>query len=193
MPLESIEAIAGIIPIKFHLQKIARRLQIRPFKLSTNHILRNLMDESPPSSIMSNPHSIGSLTNRQRILTKDHLIDSYNKTHGIFPSFSLLNPEFSLGHHIMDNFSDQFSFNLVNRKEKVKDQIHAQELDNMVLCNSSLPHTALMITDASIKNNIATSISHIHIANRPLTKTVHHVSFMTSTEAELFTIRCGIN
>ena len=37
------------------------------------------------------------------------------------------------------------------------------------------------------------SISHVHSANRPLTKTVHHASFVTSTEAELFTIRCGIN
>jgi len=47
--------------------------------------------------------------------------------------------------------------------------------------------------DASIKNNITTSISHVHIANRPLTKTVHHALFVTSTEVELFAIRCGIN
>jgi len=192
-PLKGIEAITGIIPIKFHLQKITRRLQICPFKLPTNHILRNLIDESPPSSNMPNPHSIDSLTNCQRILTKGHLINSCNKAHGIFPSFSPLNPEFSPSYHIMDNFSDHFSFNLVNKKEKEKDKIHAQELDNMVLCNSSLPHTALVITDASIKNNIATSISHVHIANCPLTKTVHHTLFVTSTEAELFAIRCGIN
>jgi len=52
---------------------------------------------------------------------------------------------------------------------------------------------ALVVTDASIKNNIATSISHIHSANQPLIKTVHHAAFVTSTEAELFAIRCGIN
>ena len=63
----------------------------------------------------------------------------------------------------------------------------------MVLRNSSSLHIALVITDASIKNNIATSISHIHIANHPLTKTVHHAVFVTSMEAELFTIRCSIN
>jgi len=193
LPSEGIKAITGIIPIKFHLQKIARRLQICPFKLPTNYILRNLMNELPPSSNMPNPHSIGSLTNHQKIITKGHLIDSCNKAHGIFPSFSPLNSEFSPGHHIMDNFSDCFSFNLVNKKEKEKDKIRAQELDDMVLCNSSLLHTALMITDASIKNDIAISISHIHIVNHPLTKTVHHASFMTSTEAELFAIRCGIN
>ena len=50
-----------------------------------------------------------------------------------------------------------------------------------------------MIMNASIKHNIATSISHVHIANHPLIKTVHHALFVTSTEAELFAIRCGIN
>ena len=63
----------------------------------------------------------------------------------------------------------------------------------MVLRNSSDPNTALVITDASIKNDIAMSILHIHSANCPLIKTVHHASFVTSSEAELFAIRCGIN
>jgi len=183
LPLEGIEAIAGIIPIKFHLQNIAKRLQIHPFKLPTNHILRNLLDKSSPLSNTSNSHNIGSLTNRQRTLTKGYLIDTCNKAYGIFPFFSP-------GHRIIDNFSDHFSFNLVNKEIN---KIHAQELDNMTLCNSSLPHTALVITDTSIKNDIAMSILHIHSANHPLTKTVHHALFMTSTEAELFTIRCGIN
>jgi len=116
-----------------------------------------------------------------------------NKAYGIFPSFSPLNPEFSPGHRIIDNFSDHFSFNLVNKKEKEINKIHAQELDDMALRNSSLPYTALVITDASIKNDIPMSISHVHSANRPLTKTVHHASFVTSTETELFAIRYGIN
>ena len=61
-PLESIEAITGIIPIRFHLQKIARRLQIRPFKLPTNHILRELMDDLSLLSNNTNLHTIGSLS-----------------------------------------------------------------------------------------------------------------------------------
>jgi len=193
LPSEGIEAIAGITPIKFYLQKITKRSQICPFKLPTNYILRNLLDKSPPLSNTSNSHNIGSLTNHQRNLTKGHLIDTYNKAYGIFPSFSPFDSEFSPGHRIIDNFSDRFSFNLVNKKEKEINKIRAQELDDMVLCNSSLSHSALVIMDASIKNDISMSISHIHSANHPLTKTVHHALFMTSTEAELFVIRCGIN
>jgi len=55
LPTKDIEAIAGIIPIKFHLQKFARRSQIQPFVLPTNHIIRNLMDDLPNSFIKPNP------------------------------------------------------------------------------------------------------------------------------------------
>ena len=136
---------------------------------------------------------MGFLTNWQIVLAKEHLIDSKFKSYGIFPSFSPLDPEFAPRHHIIDNFSNRFSFNLANKKEKEKNNHCAQELDEMVLQNSSNPNTALVITDASIKNDIAMSISHIHSANCPLIKTVHHASFVTSSEAELFTIKYGIN
>ena len=63
----------------------------------------------------------------------------------------------------------------------------------MMLHSLSSPHTALVVTNASIKNDIATLVLHIHIHNYPLIKMVHHTAFVISTEAELFTIRCGIS
>jgi len=47
--------------------------------------------------------------------------------------------------------------------------------------------------DASIKNNIATLIMYVHIYNKPMIKTLHHTINTTSTEAEFFALRCGIN
>ena len=190
-PTEGIKAIAGIIPIKFHLQKLIRRSQIRSLALLTNHLIRSFMDDLSNSSKKSMPHSINTLTNQQRNIAKGHLIDSNNKVYGIFPFFSPLHPELAPGSHIIDNFSDCFSFNLANKKEK--DKIHFQELNEMVLQSSSFPSTAIVVTDASIKNDIATSITHVHLVNHSLTKTVHHAAFVTSTEAELFAIKCGIN
>jgi len=107
-PIEGIEAIAGIIPIKFHLQKLTRRSQIRPFVLLTNHIIRDLMDDLPNLSKKPNPHSVRSLTNQQKNIAKGHLIDSCNKAYDIFPFFSPLSPEFTPGFRITDNFSDCF-------------------------------------------------------------------------------------
>ena len=192
-PLEGIEALAGLMPIRFHLQKISKRLLIRPLKLSTNHILNNLLNNDPPSVKSSNSHNIGSLTNRQKLLFKGHLNDAHSKSLGIFPSFSPINPEFSPGNRIVNTFSNRFSFNLVNKKVENYNNIRGQELDEMVLHLSSDTQAALVVMDASIKNNIATSILHIHSYNWPLVKTVHHASFVTTTEAELFAIRCSIN
>jgi len=63
----------------------------------------------------------------------------------------------------------------------------------MVIELSLLQSIAIITTDASIKNNIATSILHMHTSNQSLIKMLHHMAFVTSAEAELFAIRCGIN
>ena len=63
----------------------------------------------------------------------------------------------------------------------------------MVLESSSSPSITIITSNASIKNNVATSIAHIYTYNKPFTKMIHHVVLVTSTEAELFTIRCSIN
>ena len=68
-----------------------------------------------------------------------------------------------------------------------------QQLDDMMLHSSSSPHTAIIVTNASVKNDIATLVSHIHIHDHPLIKMVHHVAFITSTEVELFAMRCSIS
>jgi len=54
-------------------------------------------------------------------------------------------------------------------------------------------NSAIIVLDTSIKNNIVTSIAHIHTHNSPIIKTIHHTTNIIPTEAELFTIRYGIN
>ena len=63
----------------------------------------------------------------------------------------------------------------------------------MVLENLSFPSITIIVSDVSIKNNVATSIAYIHMFDKLLMKTFHHAVHVTSTEAELFTIRYGIN
>ena len=63
----------------------------------------------------------------------------------------------------------------------------------MVLKLLPFPSTTIIASDASIKNNVATSILHTYVYNRLITKTIYHAVHVTSTEAELFAIRCSIN
>jgi len=63
----------------------------------------------------------------------------------------------------------------------------------VVVESSSLQSIAIIAMDTNIKNNIATSISYMHISNQSLIKTLHHTAFVTSSEAELFAIRYSIS
>ena len=62
----------------------------------------------------------------------------------------------------------------------------------MLRASSDLSST-IIVLDANIKNHIITSISHIHSFNKPVIKTLHRAINVTTTEAELFAIWCGIN
>ena len=66
-------------------------------------------------------------------------------------------------------------------------------MDNLAITSLENPSYALIITNASIKNNIAISIAYIHIYDKPIVKTLYYVVNINSMEAELFAIRCGIN
>jgi len=190
-PSFGIEAIEDLIPIKLHLQKLRGRSQLRVYKLPHNHLLHSLIDSNPSRTTNFKSSALDSLTNCQRSLVKGHLINMANKSHECFSSFSLLNSEFSPGSRIIDTFSDCFSFNVCDKRNDIK--FRAQKLDNLTIESSSSPSVALVALDASIKNNIVTSISHIHMVDKPLTRTIHQAVNVTSTKAELFAIRCGIN
>ena len=57
----------------------------------------------------------------------------------------------------------------------------------------SNPFSSIVISDASIKNYVATLILHIHLYNKPVIKTIHWAVNVTTTEAKLFTIWYSIN
>ena len=150
------------------------------------------MNSQLSTSSTHNVIPLNSLTNRQQSLIKGHLVNIANRFNKSFPSFFPLHSEFSPRCRIIDNFSDCFSFNVCN-KEKKDDKYHAHQLDKMVLESSLFPSSAIIASDASIKNNVATLISYTYVYNRPITKMIYHAVHVTSTEAELFAIRCSIN
>ena len=65
-----------------------------------------------------------------------------------------------------------------------------------MLPNTKLPHNPtlrVLSYNTSIKNNITMLITHICCDHSIVAKTIHHAVNITMIEAELFTIRCGIN
>ena len=110
----------------------------------------------------------------------------HNKLH---PSFSFFDEEFNPGNYLIDFFSDQFSFH--PHSSNIKN--HIKSLNDITFRVLSSPSSSIIISNASIKNYIATSISHIYLYNKPIIKIIHKAVNVTTTEAELFAIWYSIN
>ena len=115
---------------------------------------------------------------------KSPLINIDNRHNEFFPFFSFLNKEFNLGNCLINSFSDQFSFYL--HSSNIKN--HIKNLDDITFRALSNSFSSIVVSDTSIKNHVATSISHIHSYDKPVIKTIHKVVNVTTTEAKLFTI-----
>ena len=103
--------------------------------------------------------------------------------------FSHFNQKFSPGNRLINTFSNQFSFHYY--PHNINNYI--KNLDNMVIKISLIPTSSIVVLDTSIKNSVVISISHIHLYNKPIIKTIHWAINVTTTKAKLFAIRCGIN
>ena len=66
---------------------------------------------------------------------------------------------------------------------------HLWNLDKIFEYSCIDLNTIIVISDTRIKNNITTLTSHVCSGQNILTKTIYHAVNVTSTEAELFTIR----
>ena len=133
--------------------------------------------------------SIDCLMAKQKIQLKLLLIDVDEKYNKFFPSFCFFNEEFKSGNCIVDIFPDQFSFHphLMNIKKYMKN------LDKVMFKASSNLSSTIVVLDASIKNQVTTSISHIHSFNKIVIKTLHRAINITTAKVELFAIQYSIN
>ena len=124
---------------------------------------------------------------------KGPTVDIDNRFNKIIPSFSPLNRKFLPGNRLIDIFPNTFSFHSLNKKSKNIIKSHLHNLENVSLQSLSDLHTAIVISDTSVKNSVAISIAHIHIHDSLVIKTIYHAVNITSTEVEIFTLWCSIN
>lgn len=116
-----------------------------------------------------------------------------NRFNEVFSAFDLINSELQPGNRVIDTFSNHFSFHTFSRKNDPSFKSHLQQLDALAIESSTSSSTTLMITDTSVKNNVTSSIAHIHVRNKPIVKVLHNTVNITLSEAEFFALKCGIN
>ena len=103
------------------------------------------------------------------------------------------NCEFLSGNRLIDIFPKHFSFHSLNRKYERSIKSHLGKLEEITLYTSSDLLIVVVVSDASIKNHVATSIAYVYVHGSPVIKTIYHAKNIILTKAKLFVIRCGIN
>ena len=105
---------------------------------------------------------------------KSPVVDSNNCLNKI-SSFDSLNIELSLGFHLVNTFSNCFSFHLVNQKDADAKIAHCNKLNHIYKDSLIDQNMVFMIFDTSVINNVATLVSHICRGQDIIIKTMYHV------------------
>jgi len=119
------------------------------------------------------------MTDKQRLKIKSSIVDVNNYLNRIFSSFNSLNSEFSPGFRLINNFSSCFYFHWENCKDKESKAAHFCKLDKIFFNTSLDPKSVIIISDTSIKNNIATSILYIYFHPNNVKKTIYYAINIT--------------
>jgi len=129
----------------------------------------------------STPHcfSLEKLTSKQWLKVKSFIVVANNHLNGILPSFDSLHKKLSSGFQLLDNFHDHFSFHIVNHKNKDIKDTYLCKLNKVFEDSLTDSKTVIIISDTSIKNNVAMSISHICSDYNILAKTIYYAVNVT--------------
>jgi len=92
-----IKAIAGLISIHLHLQKLYGHVFLQAHSLPQNHIINLFLEPRNPNFQESHQLSLDNLMPKQQSSIKGPIVDMDNKFNKVFPSFSPFNHGFSLG------------------------------------------------------------------------------------------------
>ena len=106
----------------------------------------------------------------------------------VIPFFSLFNCKFLLENKLIDIFPNRFSFHFLDRKSKNNIKSHLHNLENVSFQLSSDLYISIFVSDANIKNNVATLIAYIYTHNNLFIKTIHYAVNITSTEVKIFAL-----
>jgi len=188
-----VEAIASLISVYLHLCKLSGRNQLLTAILFYNHTIKSLFERGHALNSQSYHLTLENMTFKQQQKIKSSIVDINNCLNEILLFFYSLNSEFHPGCRLIDIFSSHIFFHNANHNSNESKTAYCKKLDKIIFKLLSDLKSVIIATDASIKNNITTSIAHIHSFNNSLKKTLHHAVKITPIKAELFAIRYEIN
>jgi len=129
--------------------------------LPKQHTINSLLNDHHSKKAIPYHMATSLLMSKQWSKIKSPIIDINSYLNEVLSSFDSLNKELSSGFYLIDAFSHQFYFLSVNQKDSDTLRTHHNRLDNIYEDSHDNQDTILVITDANIKNNVATLVSYI--------------------------------
>ena len=88
-------------------------------------------------------------------------MDTNNHSNEVLPLFNKIYKELSPGFHLVDTFSNYFFFHTVDYKDTDAKIAHCNKHDKIYKESLLNINTVLIISNASVKNKVATLILHV--------------------------------
>ena len=146
-----------------------------------NHIFKFILESRYSDNNSIHCLLLKKLTLKQQLNIKESIVDANNRLNRVFPSFIHFSSEFSPRNRLIDIYSSHF-FHSTNKHKKGR-KVYIQKLNNLTFQVSDDSKIVIVVSDASIKNQVATSIAHIYIHNNPVVKNFYHTVNITSIKA----------
>jgi len=192
-PSDSIEAIAGLIPITFHMRKLNGKHQLRYSSIPSTHAINSLLDSQHVKNHPLHKTATSKLTDKQRSNLKSPIKDINKYLNSVRECFNPLFPLFSLGSRVVDHFSSRFSFHSPSSSSDEDLYHHIQNLNQAFRSSQTASHNIAIVADGGIKKSqVATAVTHIWSENSLIQHLQANSINVTSIKAELMAIRLGL-
>jgi hypothetical protein len=194
-PTGGVEALAGLIPIRLHLEKLSKRAVLRTATLSGTHPLRSLLDDE--FRVAAQPHFGASrfLPEGRRRGVRDTITETGAFLSGLTEEFEPCAAEASPGSRLLDRFPDRVKWLPFAGGSDAVLELHRTALDDLYWEADSQDFTVQCGTDCSVP----TSTKHQAAAAYCLRRAGHSAhrarwvaGRVLPADAELFAIRGGI-
>jgi len=140
-----VKIIADLIPIHLHLNKISKRHHLQVVFLPQQYALNFLLDKHHSKKAKPHHLSIAYITCKQQSKIKSSVVNTNNCLNEEFSFFDRLHKELSLGFHLVDMFSNHFSFHTVNCKDTNAKTAYCNKLNKIYKKSLLNPNTVLII------------------------------------------------
>ena len=150
------------------------------------HTINSLLDKYHSKRAKPYHRATSQLIAKQQSKIKSPIVEINNYLNEVYSFFDSLNKESFLGFHLVDSFLNCFLFLTANQKDSELLIAHWNKLDNIYEDSLFKQDLVLIIVNTSIKNNIATLISHTCREQETIVKIMYYKISVSSTKAETF-------